>query len=46
MKIDQHKSGQMTEMAAMPISGKYSFKISSRNHCADFDESLYEALET
>ena len=44
MKSHQHNAGHMTKMAAMPIYGKKLFKnLLSRNHWADFDESLYEA---
>ena len=47
MKIHQHNAGHMTKMAAMPISGKNTLKnLFSRNHWADFDETLYEASET
>ena len=48
MKIhDQHYAGHITKMVAMPIYGKKHFKILlSRNHLADFDETLYETSET
>ena len=47
MKIHQHFAGHMTMMAAMPIYGKKFFfkNLVSRNHWADFDETLYEASE-
>ena len=47
MKNHQHNAGHMTKMAAMSIAGKKHFKnLCSRNHWADFDETLYEASET
>ena len=46
MKIHQHNAGHMTKMAAMPIYGKHFKYLLSRNHWADFDETLYEASET
>ena len=39
MKIHLHNAGHMTKMAAMPKSGK-TLKFLSRNHWADFDETL------
>ena len=47
MKKHQHNAGHMTKMTAMPIYDKTHFKnLLSRNHWADFDETLYEASET
>ena len=46
MKIYQHFAGHMTKMAAMHIYGKNFKNLLSRNHWADFDETLYEASET
>ena len=47
MKIHQHNAGHITKKATMPIYGKKHFKnLLSRNHWADFDETLYEASET
>ena len=46
MKIHQHFEGHMTKMAVMPIYGKHFKNLLSRNHCVDFDETLYEASET
>ena len=47
MKFHQHFAGHMTKMAAMPIYGKSTFEnLLSRNHWADFDETLYEVSET
>ena len=43
MKIQQHIAGHMTKMAAMPI--KHFKNLLSRNHLADFDETLYEASD-
>ena len=43
MKIHQPNAGHMTKMAAMPIYGKNPL---SRNHWADFDETLYKVSET
>ena len=43
MKIHQHFAGHITKMAALRIYGKNPV---SRNHLADFDETLYEASET
>ena len=40
MKIHQHFAGHITKMAAMPIYGKNPLKPLSRNHLADFDETL------
>ena len=37
MKIHQHNAGHMIKMAVMPIYGN----LLSRNHWADFDETLY-----
>ena len=44
MKIHQHFTGHMTKMAV--IYGKHFKNLLSRNHWADFDETLYEASET
>ena len=38
MKIYQHIAGHKTTMAAMPIKA-----LLSRNHWADFDETLHKA---
>ena len=47
MKIHQHNAGHTTKIAAMPIYGKIALNILlSRNHWADFGETLYEASET
>ena len=46
MKIHQHNAGHMTKMATLPIYGKTLLNLLSRNHWADFGESLYEASET
>ena len=43
MKIHQHNAGHVTKIADMPIYCKNTF---SRNHWADFDETLYEVSET
>ena len=45
MKIHQHNAGHMTKMAAMHIYGKNK-NLLSRNHWADFDETLYVASDT
>ena len=45
MKIHQDNAGHMTKIA-MPIYGKTLKNLLSRNHWADFDETLYEASET
>ena len=44
MKIHQHNAGHMTKMVVMHIYGKNT--LESRNHWADFDETLCEASET
>ena len=49
MKIYQHFAGHVTKMAkmaSMPIYGKHFKNLLSRNHWADFDETLHEASET
>ena len=46
MKIHQDNAGHLTKMAAMPIYGKTLKNLLSRNHWADFDETLYQASET
>ena len=46
MKINQHNAGHMTKMAATPYMIKHFKNLLSRNHWADFDETLYEASET
>ena len=46
MKIHQDSAGHMTKMASMLIYGKHFKKLLSRNHWADFDETMYEASET
>ena len=45
MKIHQHNAGHLTKMAAMAISGKTLYNLLSRNQWADFDESMYKALD-
>ena len=45
MKIHQHYAGHMTKMAAMPIYGKNTLNLLSRNHWGDFDET-YETSVT
>ena len=40
MKIHQDNAGHMTKMAAMLIYGKHFKNLLSRNHWADFDETL------
>ena len=46
MKIHQHFAGHMTKIADIPIYGKTLYNLLSKNHRADFDETLYEASET
>ena len=46
MKICLHFAGHMNKMAVMPIYGKNFKNLLSRNHLADFDETLFEASET
>ena len=46
MKIHQDNAGHMTKMAAMLIYSETLKNLLSRNHWADFDETLYEASET
>ena len=46
MKIHQHNAGHMTKKVDMPIYGKTLYNLLSRNHWADFGETLYEASKT
>ena len=46
MKIHQHTVGHMTKMATLLIYGKHFKNLFSRNHWADFDETLYEESDT
>ena len=46
MKIHQHNAGQMSKMSVMLKYGKHFKTILSRNNWADFDETLYEPLDT
>ena len=46
MKIHQDNACHITKMAAMSVYGKNTQNIISRNHWADFYETLYEASET
>ena len=46
MKIHLHNAGHMTKIAAMPIYVKTFKNLLARSHWADFDETLYETLET
>ena len=47
MNIHKDNADHMTKMAAMLIYGKNTLKnLLSRNHWADFVETLYEASET
>ena len=44
MKINQHDTGHMFKMAAMPIYGTNTLSV-SWNQWVDFDETWYEASE-
>ena len=42
MKIHQHNADHMTKMAAIQYMVKTLKNLLSKNHWADFDETLYE----
>ena len=46
MKIHQDNAGHMTKVIAMPIYGKNTKNLLSRNYWADSHETLYEASES
>ena len=46
MKTHQHNAGHMSKMTVMLIYGKPFKNLLSRNNWADFDEILYEPLDT
>ena len=46
MKINQHNAVHMSKMYVMLIYGKPFKNLVSRNNLADFDEILYETLDT
>ena len=41
MKIHQYNAGHMTKMVAMPIYGKCTLNLLSRNLWAEFDETFF-----
>ena len=46
MKINQHNAGHLSKMSVMLIYGKPLKNLLSRNNWADFDEILFEPLDT